>query len=627
MKISTIKFVNYRAFYDGTNNEYLLNISDKNLLIYGENGSGKTSFYRGLMDFVNQEDFIIHNQAQDGSEGFVEVGFDDGSSERIDETVREYTNIKVLNAKKLNSFLSYKELLRTYLYKDETKEINLFDLVVNTILKNHKLSTLGNLKEAWDAANIDTTAAQISFWSDLLDKNAIDTDGYKEKIEIVDALNKRKYEDFEEELEELLQNINVELKNIIKYFNQSIDLELILTAGDPNNNKYPVITSKVNFFNKALPNYHANLNEARLSALSLSIYFAAIKSNPTEEALKVLVLDDIFIGLDMGNRMPLLDILKNEFSDWQIFITTYDRNWFEVAKRLTSNWLHIEMYAGKKEDNNFEHPVILLESDSHYDKAKKYLLAKDYPASANYLRKEIEKLIKERLSEEKIRDYGEKPKLLSNLWKMFIERYIENGHPISKEIITLFESSRITLLNPQSHDNINAPIYGYELNKAFELVDLIKDVPILDGILVMEKGMEFTFRHPNVDYTFTFELITDWMLNIHNGVVIEIRPKCKIKHWNYNGVSFWNFKKSVPYEKTDLAPILEKKDISLDYISDVITNKIKIFTTSRVVFEKNTSYENWITLDELFRKIEKTKLIDKSFMVIFWTKVKNFFDN
>jgi len=46
---------------------------------------------------------------------------------------------------------------------------------------------------------------------------------------------------------------------------------------------------------------------------------------------KVLFLDDIFIGLDIANRLPLLSILENEFPEYQVFITSYDKPWFEHA--------------------------------------------------------------------------------------------------------------------------------------------------------------------------------------------------------------------------------------------------------------------------------------------------------
>ena len=47
MKIKTLEITNYKAFY-GT---HKINVGGKNLFIYGENGSGKSSLYYALKDF------------------------------------------------------------------------------------------------------------------------------------------------------------------------------------------------------------------------------------------------------------------------------------------------------------------------------------------------------------------------------------------------------------------------------------------------------------------------------------------------------------------------------------------------------------------------------------------------
>ncbi|MBN3923584.1 hypothetical protein [Nostoc sp. NMS4] len=44
-----------------------------------------------------------------------------------------------------------------------------------------------------------------------------------------------------------------------------------------------------------------------------------MRVNPSS-ALKVLVLDDVLIGLDMSNRLPIIDILKDQFNDYQVFL-------------------------------------------------------------------------------------------------------------------------------------------------------------------------------------------------------------------------------------------------------------------------------------------------------------------
>ena len=78
-------------------------------------------------------------------------------------------------------------------------------------------------------------------------------------------------------------------------------------------------------------------NEARLSALALALYLASVLlSNPAQAALcqthsSCWLLDDVLIGLDLSNRLPLLEILEKHFGDFQVILSTYDRVWFELA--------------------------------------------------------------------------------------------------------------------------------------------------------------------------------------------------------------------------------------------------------------------------------------------------------
>jgi hypothetical protein len=104
------------------------------------------------------------------------------------------------------------------------------------------------------------------------------------------------------------------------------------------------------------------LNEARLSAIGLSLYLAARKIMVSQSNLtgpKVLVLDDVLIGLDQANRIPVLDMLHGQFNDWQIVLLTHDRAFYEIGKqRLNSEkWVRQEIYAGRVGD--FEKPLLV----------------------------------------------------------------------------------------------------------------------------------------------------------------------------------------------------------------------------------------------------------------------------
>lgn len=62
---------------------------------------------------------------------------------------------------------------------------------------------------------------------------------------------------------------------------------------------------------------------------------------------RFLFLDDALIGLELQNRLPILEILtSDEFKNYQIFLFTHDRVWFELARGqlpCESGWLHHEL--------------------------------------------------------------------------------------------------------------------------------------------------------------------------------------------------------------------------------------------------------------------------------------------
>ena len=146
------------------------------------------------------------------------------------------------------------------------------------------------------------------------------------------------------------------------------------------------------FFNENLPAHHRFLNEAKLSAIALSIYFAALRLQ-SDSDLKILALDDVLIGLDMSNRLPVLDILDEYFSDHQIILTTYDKAWYEIVKQRTTEkeWKAVEFYFSKTDE--YEIPIYV-EDKAYLEKAREFLDANDYRACAIYLRTAFEFMLK-----------------------------------------------------------------------------------------------------------------------------------------------------------------------------------------------------------------------------------------
>jgi len=131
-----------------------------------------------------------------------------------------------------------------------------------------------------------------------------------------------------------------------------------------------------------------------------------IKRHSQGMAYKILFLDDIFIGLDIGNRLPLLKILETDFPAYQIIITTYDKPWYEFLKTSyfsnNSKWKSYEFYS-RRTRKGFDVPILKevkgRGDNSHIDyyltKAQEYFDNAENKAAGVYLRSSFEFILKQ----------------------------------------------------------------------------------------------------------------------------------------------------------------------------------------------------------------------------------------
>jgi hypothetical protein len=266
--------------------------------------------------------------------------------------------------------------------------------------------------------------------------------------------------------EDLITDVNSFLK---KYFESDIEITGFTTKielEEETQKGIPYVLMNVDYKENKIAKYHTFLNEARLSALAISIYFVAIKKllgTLQTESLKILVLDDVLISLDMNNRLKLFEILKNEFSDFQIFFFTHSKELFELYKNKM-DWQKYELYN----DNNSEIPNVILKKDtSAIERAKEYYAKKEYDLCAVLLRKSFENILNKYLTTKEQRDKNCNVLNLAGLIGRAIEKSTNNNRQILKKL----DSDRTHILNPLSHDNKRA-IYSEELKSA--LLDLEK---------------------------------------------------------------------------------------------------------------------------------------------------------
>ncbi len=211
------------------------------------------------------------------------------------------------------------------------------------------------------------------------------------------------------------------------------------------------------------------MNEARLTTIALSLRFAMLDEKYIEVAPKILVLDDLLISLDMSNRDIVLELIITKFKKYQIIMMTHDRAFFNLMKKrieldkCSDEWIVKEVYHAEY-DNGIPYPFIPDNKD-YLDQAEKYLKEFDYPASANYLRKETERLLKHLLPYNKtveIKDEEPTRHLqLDTLIENFKTHYLKFDSDFSP--FKKIKEHKDLLLNPLSHDNLDSPIYKQEL--------------------------------------------------------------------------------------------------------------------------------------------------------------------
>lgn len=610
-RINKIEIENSRAYYDR-----LIFSFDKgeNLLLYGENGSGKTSFYKSLNDFIlsfySPIQYISNRYKPAGATGEILLSIGDFDEDRkIFSDIVDYrfadavnnTNIRntgYLKALALSKgFLSYRDLLKIYLSEDENP--NLFHFFIEHLLGFHIPVAQGknySLFKQWNYINDEIF-------------NVYNRQAQKHRRGLND-LN-----DFEIVLRSVLANlfarVNVYLSRYFDNLGLEVDFELkpmVFTYGE-SKHKWRIqkdLRLKIKLENSSIVDYTKGLNEARLSAIAICLYLAALQANPGKD-LHFMFLDDIFIGIDSSNRRPILEILNNEFNDFQIVITTYDRSWYHMAKNYLerhapNKWKYINLFSMPITEGGqtFSVPVATT-GVSAFDRAKEYLHGLrdiDLPAAANYFRKALEELFsllpKELFINE---DYTIVPYFKLTQRTKAVETLFSKIDEDMTSILFL-ESYLHTLIHPLSHYEEEAQIYRNELlevEKAIsKLMIQIERLPRKCRLLVGQGNrLEIKYNTADDSYKSEYYVILDdniWIYKDLAGNVHFVGGKCKMVYMkgNQNGVELRPFapnKKMKNYQDFCYNSLDDALQKIYDYETTVNLNAVVAHNNYDIVYE------------------------------------------
>lgn len=370
MKVRRIDVCDFRGFPGPPRYEF--NLGDAgNVVIYGENGSGKSSLFRAIEEFFN-----LDSKAKEFSKfknvfsdpkltgGTVTVYFDDGTSSVplswAMGGARQISDPRVAGSSIRLGCIDYRALLRTnFLHGGDT--VNLFELAVKHLLVHYPVSVRGR----------STTIGEL--WRRVESSKPKNHRGSNKQIA------RTAVDDFNSAFQPTIPALGAKTEELLTRF-PGCEFKLIFNTAPVEYDeaqriyKGKKLELEVHFNGVPITSHQHFLNEARLSGIALALYFAGLLISvppappKAPEYPKLLVLDDVLIGLDLANRLPVLQLIEEEFVDkgWQTLLFTFDRPWYEIAKQQlrASHWGHFELFAIRLGDH--EQPLLLPDHEHLY---------------------------------------------------------------------------------------------------------------------------------------------------------------------------------------------------------------------------------------------------------------------
>ena len=386
MKIKNIKLQNFKF-----HNSLDFNIN-KNCLIYGENGTGKSSIYKALYsNFYYFKDKKIASNTDDAINVADKFLHRDFRSEDLKVDI-DFDNEKSIN--RMNNTLENSELLHNqtiYLCDEKVlRKIVAINMDFYSLVKNELVKHFSPLDDFLIYQSLEDKLRRLPNKEERIPR---------ELLEIRVELNRKFKEIFYDYIP--VDEVNKIIKKHLR--EDSFEIEFIIEDAKILNKKLtpPKISLKVKGVDDK-NDFSNHFNEGKLKLISIAIYFALAKKYEVEDSnLKLLVLDDFLTSLDMANRKLIIQyILDNDnFGDYQKIILTHNLQFYNMIVRLlksrseTEDW-DIKNIFLHKEDRG-EIAIIKEKEVDYLYRAKKEMINGEFHSSGNYLRKEFERIVHE----------------------------------------------------------------------------------------------------------------------------------------------------------------------------------------------------------------------------------------
>jgi energy-coupling factor transporter ATP-binding protein EcfA2 len=578
-KIKQIEIKNFKFFPDDVKPLVLKDNSD-HVLLYGENGSGKSTLNWALYTLLesanksNPADIVKYFDERDpqnllnihaatrSTDAFVKVTLDDGALWEISNyapTINSNTDAQ--NSNLASDFINYRLLYRLLDFRN-SQDIDLFQLFETEVFDyltfdtptkvvSHKPSEI-IVGKVWN--QIKDGPLKVTVAGSIIPQFPTTGTPF---LALRDGIAK-----FQKELSNIIDSLNAKANAILKN-DLEIDLEFRLKLEEervfdikpdiytPPKYRIDLIIEKVAGKTPPTTNIkpHIFLNEARLKAIGLAIRLSVLEKRLSTAKLKLLVLDDLLISLDMSNRMKVVDMILKHYCDrYQVLMMTHDRSFFELVrfkikqKGEAKKWNFWEFYSYIAEGKGYEQPLFIDESPDYLEKAKLYFGKKDYPTCANYQRKWCEQFLKSYLQENYRLEIGPDDTAISitkleTLFNRLKSLYKDCRVELPKSIEDGYPAHRETIMNPFSHDDLGSPVFRYELEQGFTLIEEFKKLKPLRKSVIAYRDDIIKYTEPSLDYISRFQIKSEPLTLINHGGDISIMGRGDVLDYTENGAA------------------------------------------------------------------------------------------
>ncbi|MHB1346241.1 MAG: AAA family ATPase [Candidatus Humimicrobiaceae bacterium] len=259
------------------------------------------------------------------------------------------------------------------------------------------ISVLKERKEEIVAARKDDLKFSINNKLNSIRQSYLEIRSFKKELEIFkNQLQSMKliYDKFAKKqqaaLSIFLNAISNDINDFYLYMNKSEQVDEIKLIPLDKEDELVGVTIQFKFHGNIVTPPDKYLSESHLNCLGICLFLSSIKA--FNKVNNFFILDDVISSFDKTHRLRFANLLIEKFSDYQIFLFTHEKDWFEYIANIVKgrNWFVTEMIWDYNRGVSLEIPLTDL---------KKKIEAKfkmcETLELGNMIRKYLERLLKE----------------------------------------------------------------------------------------------------------------------------------------------------------------------------------------------------------------------------------------